>query len=84
VSLAPALADTALYVWAGDGTEEEGGDVVDGFESRLLEHHEVFTERLAELGIEAAVEAGSGIHDWVTWDPAFERALPLLLAAIEG
>ncbi|MEX1344630.1 MAG: alpha/beta hydrolase family protein, partial [Candidatus Limnocylindrales bacterium] len=84
VSLAPALADTALYVWWGDGREEVGGPVVDGLEAYLAPHSAMFVERLEELGIEATVESGPGVHDWASWDDAVLRALPTLRSALEG
>lgn len=84
VSLAPALADTALYVWWGDGTEEADGPVVDGLEAYLAPHSVAFVERLDELSIEATVESGPGTHDWASWDAAVLRALPTLRSALEG
>ena len=84
VSLAPALTDTALYVWWGDGTEEAGGPVVDGLEAYLAPHSAAFVERLGALGIEATVESGPGTHDWTSWDEAVLRALPVLRSALEG
>lgn len=84
VSLAPALADTALYVWWGDGTEEPDGPVIDGLEAYLAPHSAAFAQRLQALGIEATVESGPGTHDWVSWDKAVLRALPVLRSALEG
>ena len=52
-------------------------------ESWLVGHNEAFVGRLAELGIPATVESGPGTHSWDFWDGAFERSLPMLLAALE-
>ena len=45
-------------------------------------HSEVFVDRLTELGIPVTVEMGPGTHSWEYWDVAFERSLPMLLAAL--
>ena len=84
VTQAPALADTALYVWWGDGTEELGGPVMDGLEAYLAPHSAAFVDRLEELGIEATVESGPGVHGWASWDEAVLRALPVLRSALGG
>jgi len=83
VTLAPALADTQLYVWYGDGAEESDGPVVDGLEAYLSPHSAAFVDRIRGLGIDATVESGPGVHGWASWDEAVLSALPVLRSALE-
>jgi diacylglycerol O-acyltransferase / trehalose O-mycolyltransferase len=86
--LIPYLAGTKLYISTGDGRPgpfDPPGLPLDELEASLSRENEVFTEQLAEWGLDAEVhQYGPGTHTWPYWQRELHRAWPLLEQSLRG
>ena len=86
--LAARLRGTTLFVSSGDGRPgpfERPGAGRDTIEPTVLRESRAFVTRLRQLGIPVHTDFyGPGGHRWPYWERELARALPLLLAALNG
>ncbi len=86
VAMAEAFADKPVYLSWGDGQPgplDPEGAGPDDLEAWVAPQNEALAARLAELGIDATIESGSGTHTWPYWEQGLHHALPMLLDALE-
>jgi diacylglycerol O-acyltransferase/trehalose O-mycolyltransferase len=82
---AEALAGTALFLSYGNGRPGElnPDEAFDPIEAWIAPENDLMVQRLASLNIEATVDAyGPGTHSTPYFVREFERAVPLLSAAL--
>ena len=84
--LAPALAGVSLYLARGDGcrhpADPDFGAMAGPLERLIGSCTDAMARRLAELGIDATISHGRGVHEWPTWNRELDRAWPFLLAGL--
>jgi diacylglycerol O-acyltransferase/trehalose O-mycolyltransferase len=86
LDLAERLAGVPLYLARGDGRPHPGDpELADGL--ALLERvigpcTDAMALRLGQLGIDATVSQGRGVHEWPTWNRELDLAWPFLLRGL--
>ncbi|MBG0829920.1 esterase family protein [Planomonospora sp. ID67723] len=88
VALTARLKGVRLFVSCGDGNPgplDDPSASRDGGEATLLAQAEAFAERARADGADITTDFyGPGTHSWPYWQRSLERALPMLMDAIDA